>query len=230
MEVSTIDAQDKLTDPTLDTPESPTTALIVESFTTVPPDAPPVTSLSSLGKTSLMVQSKVPSALLNIPLSASVLGSFAAAVLFTLGLCLKSLEYIRVDHCSIIVIVLARRRKSSVNGTSVLLTGPTDAGKTSIFTAVSTVAQYSVCLLPTSLLSPQLVYERALPSHTSLQTNTSFVTLPSSEKKPRTLHLLDIPGHPRIRDQFKEHLPEAKGIVFVVDASTIARNGAAVAE
>lgn len=39
-----------------------------------------------------------------------------------------------------------------------------------------------------------------------------------------------MPGHPRIRAQFTEHLASAKGIVFVVDTSTIARDGAAVAE
>ena len=42
--------------------------------------------------------------------------------------------------------------------------------------------------------------------------------------------MIDIPGHPRIRDQFQEHLDDAKTIVFVVDASTISRNSAAVAE
>lgn len=42
--------------------------------------------------------------------------------------------------------------------------------------------------------------------------------------------MIDIPGHPRIRDQFQEQLDDAKAIVFVVDASTISRNGAVVAE
>lgn len=41
---------------------------------------------------------------------------------------------------------------------------------------------------------------------------------------------MDVPGHPRIRAQFMDHLAQAKGIVFTVDTSTIARNGAAVAE
>jgi len=41
---------------------------------------------------------------------------------------------------------------------------------------------------------------------------------------------VDVPGHPRIREQFREHLPDAKAIVFVVDASNISRNGPIVAE
>ncbi|KAG6889964.1 hypothetical protein C0992_003444 [Termitomyces sp. T32_za158] len=44
------------------------------------------------------------------------------------------------------------------------------------------------------------------------------------------LLVADIPGHPRIRDQFEEHLDDAKAIAFVVDASTVSRNGALVAE
>ncbi len=41
---------------------------------------------------------------------------------------------------------------------------------------------------------------------------------------------MDVPGHPRIRDQFREHLNDAKAIVFVVDASNVSRNGPIVAE
>jgi signal recognition particle receptor subunit beta len=42
--------------------------------------------------------------------------------------------------------------------------------------------------------------------------------------------VIDVPGHPRIRDQFREHLTDAKAVAFVVDCSTISRNGAVVAE
>lgn len=60
-----------------------------------------------------------------------------------------------------------------------------------------------------------------------MQTNLAEVTLPNAQKTIRTI---DVPGHPRIRDQFKDYLPEAKAVAFVVDASTVSRNGAAVAE
>ncbi|HEV7736023.1 MAG TPA: ADP-ribosylation factor-like protein [Chlamydiales bacterium] len=77
----------------------------------------------------------------------------------------------------------------------------------------------------------KLVFDRAFPSRTSLQPNMSQVSLPpTSEKQSRSLRLIDIPGHPRLRDQFTQYLDQAKAVVFVVDASTIARNGAAVAE
>ncbi|TFK55070.1 hypothetical protein OE88DRAFT_996248 [Heliocybe sulcata] len=105
------------------------------------------------------------------------------------------------------VFVLLVRRKSISRGNAVLIVGPPDAGKTAILST--------------------LVYNQTLPTHTSLQTNTSLVAL-SNPQKPLTA--IDVPGHPRIRDQFKEHLPQAKAVVFVVDSSTVSRNGPAVAE
>lgn len=42
--------------------------------------------------------------------------------------------------------------------------------------------------------------------------------------------MVDVPGHPRLRAEFREHLHDARAIVFVVDASDISRNGPSVAE
>ncbi|KZT26385.1 P-loop containing nucleoside triphosphate hydrolase protein [Neolentinus lepideus HHB14362 ss-1] len=105
------------------------------------------------------------------------------------------------------IAVLFLRRKSTLRGNAVLIVGPPDAGKTAILST--------------------LVYNQTLPTHTSLQTNISFVTL-SNPQKP--VAIIDVPGHPRVRDQFKEHLPQAKAVIFVVDSSTVSRNGPAVAE
>ncbi|KAJ6525625.1 signal recognition particle receptor beta subunit-domain-containing protein [Mycena capillaripes] len=105
------------------------------------------------------------------------------------------------------ILIFFTRRKSRSSGRLVLLVGPPDAGKTAIFST--------------------LVYDQTLPTHTSLQTNASTVLLPAVKK---TLTVVDIPGHPRIRDQVNEHIADSKAIVFVVDAGTVSRNGAAVAE
>lgn len=72
----------------------------------------------------------------------------------------------------------------------------------------------------------QLAYNQTLLSHTSLQTNSVQMTLSPT----KTLRVIDVPGHPRIRDQFREHLKDAKVVAFVVDCSTISRNGSVVAE
>jgi signal recognition particle receptor subunit beta len=59
-----------------------------------------------------------------------------------------------------------------------------------------------------------------------MQTNSLFYALSPN----KTFRVIDIPGHPRVRNQFQEHLPNAKTIAFVVDASNISRNGAVAAE
>ncbi|KAJ6502381.1 P-loop containing nucleoside triphosphate hydrolase protein [Mycena sanguinolenta] len=105
------------------------------------------------------------------------------------------------------ILIFFTRRKSRSKGNLLLLVGPPDAGKTAILST--------------------LVYNQTLPTHTSLQTNVSTVTLPAVKK---TLTVVDIPGHPRIRDQVSEYIGDAKAIAFVVDASTVSRNGPAVAE
>ncbi|KAG6815795.1 hypothetical protein H0H87_011239 [Tephrocybe sp. NHM501043] len=115
------------------------------------------------------------------------------------------------------------RSQSKLRGNALLLVGPPDAGKTAILSAVC-----PLLLLPTASTDPpQLVHGTALPTHTSLQANSSALEL-SAPKKP--IRVVDIPGHPRIRDQFRDHLPDAKAIAFVVDASTVSRNAPAVAE
>ncbi|KAH9930710.1 P-loop containing nucleoside triphosphate hydrolase protein [Fomitopsis serialis] len=103
------------------------------------------------------------------------------------------------------VVAFVSRRKSTSKGDALLLVGPSDAGKTAIFSS--------------------LVYKQPLSSHTSMQPNVSI--MPVQEK---SLRVVDVPGHPRIRDQFHEYMADAQGIAFVVDTSTISRNGAVVAE
>jgi len=98
------------------------------------------------------------------------------------------------------------KRQSGSKGTALLLLGPPDSGKTAILST--------------------LLYKQTLPTHTSLQSNSSVVQITPF----KTIKVVDVPGHPRVRDQFQEYLSDARAIAFIVDASTVSRNGAAVAE
>ena len=60
----------------------------------------------------------------------------------------------------------------------------------------------------------------------SMQTNVSVMTL--SSNKP--IRIIDVPGHPRLRDQFQDYLSDAKAVGFVVDTNSVSRNAPAVAE
>ncbi|KAF8912117.1 hypothetical protein CPB84DRAFT_1812255 [Gymnopilus junonius] len=79
--------------------------------------------------------------------------------------------------------------------------------------------------LSTAILS-QLVYGQSLPTQASMQTNSGVATLSSK----RSIRVVDVPGHARLRDQFQEYMPETKAIGFVVDANNVSRNAPAVAE
>jgi len=105
------------------------------------------------------------------------------------------------------LITLLARKKSKTVRNAVLFVGASDAGKTTILSS--------------------LTFHQPLPTHASLQTNSSLIILPNM-KQP--VQAVDIPGHPRIRVQYRDHFDDAKAVVFVVDASTVSRNGAAVAE
>ncbi|KZO97870.1 P-loop containing nucleoside triphosphate hydrolase protein [Calocera viscosa TUFC12733] len=105
----------------------------------------------------------------------------------------------------IVTIYLLNKKSQKDRIKSVLLVGPSDSGKTALFTNV--------------------VYQQHLASHTSLQANIGLF-----QQDSKLIRVIDIPGHPRLRNRFKEHLATVDGVVFTVDANTVARNGAIVAE
>ncbi|GAA5937760.1 hypothetical protein JCM1841_004778 [Sporobolomyces salmonicolor] len=108
---------------------------------------------------------------------------------------------------------------------TVLLVGPLASGKTSLFS--------------------KLVYGHAPPTHTSMEENEGLVKAkwgtgepvkadekgdkdgPLEEDQPtavalsRPLHLVDLPGHPRLRTRaLAQFLPAADGLVFAIDGVT----------
>ncbi|KAF9477552.1 hypothetical protein BDN70DRAFT_881035 [Pholiota conissans] len=98
------------------------------------------------------------------------------------------------------------KKSTKSKGNTFLLVGPVDSGKTTIF-----------C---------QLISGQSPSTQTSMQPNSSILTLSSN----KTIQITDIPGHPRLRNQFEEYLPTTRAIGFVVDANTVSRNALAVAE
>lgn len=47
-------------------------------------------------------------------------------------------------------------------------------------------------------------------------------------KKP--IQLIDVPGHERLRFRYTDFLPITRGVIFVVDSTTIGRSARATAE
>ena len=100
---------------------------------------------------------------------------------------------------------------SGPRGAAVLIVGPCDAGKTTLFLQLR---------------------DRATGNGTvaSMQPNEADVKFLSDKPSARPIHIVDIPGHPRLRHVFDVHAPSARGVVFVVDSVDFMPKKAEVAE
>ncbi|KAM2363345.1 hypothetical protein ACFX1X_002415 [Malus domestica] len=68
---------------------------------------------------------------------------------------------------------------------------------------------------------------------TSMEPNDGYFVLHSEKSKggkANPVHLIDVPGHSRLRAQLEDFLPQAAGIVFVVDALEFLPNCRAASE
>lgn len=103
---------------------------------------------------------------------------------------------------------------------TVVLVGPSDVGKTSLFSA--------------------LVYGSVPQTHTSQVDATGWTVLGQpdplvllGEKAPvprsTAVRVIDTPGHPRLRARAHDFLAQADAVVFCVDATTAARSANATA-
>ncbi|KAG0034648.1 hypothetical protein BGZ81_003692 [Podila clonocystis] len=70
-------------------------------------------------------------------------------------------------------------------------------------------------------------YDQVVETVTSMKENEANVVLVAG-KAP--LHMIDVPGHERLRFKFSEFMPIARSIVFVVDSATVARQTRVLAE
>ena len=80
----------------------------------------------------------------------------------------------------VLLIFLLRRQKSS-SRRSILIVGPSDGGKTALFS--------------------QLVHGRCVDTYTSMVENCDVKSISSDDgsKSPKTVQLVDLPGHDRLR-------------------------------
>lgn len=102
------------------------------------------------------------------------------------------------------------KRKSS---NTIVLTGLSGSGKTVLFYQIKDGSSH-------------------LGTVTSMEPNEDTFTLASETMKSRIkpVHVVDFPGHSRLRTKLDHFLPQAAGIVFVIDAVELLPNCRAAAE
>ncbi|KAJ9169531.1 hypothetical protein P3X46_017713 [Hevea brasiliensis] len=110
----------------------------------------------------------------------------------------------------LLIVRLFKRTKSN----TIVLTGLTGSGKTVLFYQLQDGSSHQGTV-------------------TSMEPNEeTFILHSESSKKGKIkpVHLVDVPGHSRLRPKLDEFLPQAAGIVFVVDALEFLPNLRGVSE
>jgi len=106
------------------------------------------------------------------------------------------------------IIFFVVRSRTRNNRQGILLLGICDAGKTLIYT--------------------QIVHKCLKDTYTSIKANFGNYTVP---EKNKSLKVVDLPGHERIRGQLLDEFKDtARGIVFVVDSGSLQKEVKEVAE
>ncbi|KXZ48414.1 hypothetical protein GPECTOR_28g821 [Gonium pectorale] len=119
---------------------------------------------------------------------------------------------ILVVAATILLLLVLRIATGRKRGTAVLLVGPCNAGKTTLFyrlkdgtTALGTVA--------------------------SMQENDGYAQVRNDKGRVAgQLRILDLPGHPRLRSKMEQYLKDASAVVLVIDSADITPNKTEAAE
>ncbi|TKV95650.1 hypothetical protein SEVIR_9G376300v4 [Setaria viridis] len=114
---------------------------------------------------------------------------------------------------TILVLIAASCLKSSKPNT-IVLSGLSSSGKTTLFYQLRDGSSHQGTL-------------------TSMEENNDEFVLNSEKErkgKVRPVHIVDVPGHARLKPKLDEVLPKAAGIVFVVDAQDFLSSMQAAAE
>ncbi|KAK3013979.1 hypothetical protein RJ639_008139 [Escallonia herrerae] len=114
---------------------------------------------------------------------------------------------------TVFVFILVRVFKRTISNT-VVLTGLSGSGKTTLFYQLRDGSSHQGTV-------------------TSMEPNESTFVLHSETSKKgkiKPVHIVDVPGHSRLRSKLDEFLPQAAGVVFVVDALEFLPNSRAASE
>ncbi|XP_076945230.1 uncharacterized protein LOC143616222 [Bidens hawaiensis] len=112
-----------------------------------------------------------------------------------------------------ILLLLIRVFKHAISNT-IVLTGLSGGGKTVLFDQLRDGSSHQGTV-------------------TSMEPNEGLFVLNSETSKKgkiKAVHLVDVPGHSRLRPKLDKYLPRAAGIVFVVDAVEFLPNCRAASE
>lgn len=137
--------------------------------------------------------------------------SFLFEVCRSLGVRVETALLLAVVAIAVALIsslIALRLAFSSPRPTTIVLLGLPGAGKTSLWYKLRDGSTHS------GTVTSMAVNEDSFPLHAELSKNP----------KARPIHMVDIPGHPRVRSLCAPFLARARGLVFLVDAMDFTLN------
>ncbi|ORX55989.1 P-loop containing nucleoside triphosphate hydrolase protein [Piromyces finnis] len=90
-----------------------------------------------------------------------------------------------------------------------IITGICDSGKTSLYL--------------------RLRNDKVMETHTSITENEGRFPL-AQEDEEKVFHVIDFPGHYKLRYKYQDFTPITKGVIFVIDSATFIKNEREVTE
>jgi len=76
----------------------------------------------------------------------------------------------------------------------------------------------------------QLTQDVYPQTQTSTTPSITSFALTDEDGRSKHIRLVDLPGHPRLKDEVTKYINEAAAVIFVVDIVALVRNAVAVAE
>ncbi|CAG8432916.1 4745_t:CDS:2 [Diversispora eburnea] len=77
-----------------------------------------------------------------------------------------------------------------------------------------------------TLLYVKLRYKQSTQTHTSMKENEGYIMIEDNGKPliKEPIHIVDVPGHEKLRFKFLDFVPITRGIIFLIDSSTCVKN------
>ncbi|KAG2494261.1 hypothetical protein HYH03_007616 [Edaphochlamys debaryana] len=130
----------------------------------------------------------------------------------SLGLQPEVFVAILVVAVTLLLLVILKLASGGKRGNAVLLIGPCNGGKTTLFYRLKDGSTH-------------------LGTVSSMQENEGVVQVRNDKDRVvGSVRVLDLPGHPRLRSKMEQHLNDARAVVLVIDAADITPHRTEAAE
>lgn len=179
------------------------------AFLSGPVRWPDILGLSTVSSEAYVksLRSHLPGPLAALPSSLLLSVSLSIALIVTLSLFSAYLNQRRTSLVPEKPHAVSAAPKKRSGPTKTLVIGPEQTGKSSLYSA--------------------LVFDAVPETQTSQHENESKIVIKTGGDFDQSvnIHLVDLPGHPRLRAKSNEHLAKADQIVFCVDTASAIKGG-----